>query len=93
MDDRFFTTDQVAKILQVHPFTILKFIKEGKMKGLKLGRVYRILESDVKIFIEERMTQPKEKTQAKKKVEQEEKKTPTFELKNDKGDTDHYHII
>jgi len=56
MDEKFFTTEQVANILQVHPFTILKFIKQGKLKGIKLGRVYRIKESDVEQFIEDRMT-------------------------------------
>ena len=56
MDEKFFTTEQVANILQVHPFTILKFIKEGKLKGIKLGRVYRIKESDINKFLEDRMT-------------------------------------
>lgn len=50
--EKFFTTEQVANILQVHPFTILKFIKNGKLKGIKLGRVYRIKESDVSEFLE-----------------------------------------
>lgn len=38
----------------MHPFTILKFIKEGKLRGIKLGRVYRIKESDVHEFLERR---------------------------------------
>lgn len=54
MIEQFFTTEQVANILQVHPFTILKFIKEGKLPGVKLGRVYRIKESEVARFLEER---------------------------------------
>lgn len=54
MIEQFFTTEQVAKILQVHPFTILKFIREGKLPGIKLGRVYRIKESEVSRFLEER---------------------------------------
>lgn len=61
MIEKFFTTEQVANILQVHPFTILKFIKQGKLPGIKLGRVYRIKESDVKAFLEERMTTKKPK--------------------------------
>lgn len=61
MEEKFFTTEQVANILQVHPFTILKFIKVGKLKGLRLGRVYRIKESDVKDFIENMMTGPRQK--------------------------------
>lgn len=55
--ENFFTTEQVANILQVHPFTILKFIKQGKLKGIKLGRVYRIKESEVQAFLDGRSTQ------------------------------------
>lgn len=58
MIENFLTTEQVAKILQVHPFTILKFIKQGKLRGVKLGRVYRIKESDVQAFLDGRMTRP-----------------------------------
>ncbi len=56
MIENFLTTEQVAKILQVHPFTILKFLKLGKLRGVKLGRVYRIKESDVQAFLDGRMT-------------------------------------
>ena len=56
MIEKFLTTEQVANILQVHPFTILKFLKAGKLRGVKLGRVYRIKESDVQEFLESRMT-------------------------------------
>lgn len=58
MIENFLTTEQVAKILQVHPFTILKFLKSGKLRGVKLGRVYRIKESDVQAFLDGRMTRP-----------------------------------
>lgn len=92
MDEKFLTTEQVANILQVHPFTILKLIKDGKLKGIKLGRVYRIPESDVKEFIESRMT-----GQKKEKIEKKEKKSPKKHYKiekKEKGDEgEHYHII
>lgn len=62
MEDRFYTTEQVAKILQLHPFTILKFIKQGKLKGVKLGRRYRIKESDINSFVDAQTVKPKENT-------------------------------
>lgn len=65
MIEKFFTTEQVASILQVHPFTILKFIKQGKLKGIKLGRVYRITESAVHDFLSERSTHGKTPDSAK----------------------------
>ena len=55
MQDRILTPDQVAEALQLHPFTILNYIKQGKLRSAKLGRVYRIKESDLNQFLEEAM--------------------------------------
>lgn len=55
--DEILTAEQVAKILQVHPFTVLKFIKQGKLKASKLGRVYRIRRSDVDEFLDNQVQQ------------------------------------
>lgn len=104
IEEKFFTTEQVANILQVHPFTILKFIREGKLKGIKLGRVYRIQESDIKDFLEERMTKSKtkEKPKKSKKKEKEAKVEVSTEIPEDKhfsiskDDSDnpsHYYVI
>jgi len=56
MVETIYTTEQVAEILQIHPLTILKYIKAGKMKGIKLGRVYRIRESALQAFLEQEST-------------------------------------
>lgn len=53
MQENILTPMQVAKILQVHQFTVLKFIKQGRLKASKLGRVYRIRESDVEGFLDQ----------------------------------------
>ncbi len=53
MQERILTPEQVAQILQIHQFTVLKLIKQGRLKASKLGRVYRIKESDVELFLEE----------------------------------------
>lgn len=101
--ERFFTTEQVANILQVHPFTILKFIKEGKLKGVKLGRVYRIKEGDVQEFLESRTVANGTSGSSKKHTTVDEAdKAPGKKSKEDKeskeenqGDEgkDHYYII
>ena len=86
MIERFFTTEQVANILQVHPFTILKFIKEGKLKGIKIGRVYRIKESDVRKFLGEdiNVEEPRDSRGSAKDED---------EATDESGDADHYYII
>ena len=54
MPEKLLTSEQVAQILQVHPLTVLKYIKAGKLKGIKLGRVWRFREKDVEQFLEDR---------------------------------------
>ncbi len=94
MEEKFFTTEQVANILQLHPFTILKFIREGKLKGLKLGRVYRIKESDVNQFIEDRMTQPSKVRKKEVKDSHSNDNPPKKESQvRDPSKDDHYYII
>ncbi|MFH0834666.1 MAG: helix-turn-helix domain-containing protein [Patescibacteria group bacterium] len=55
MQNRILTPDQVGEMLQLHPFTILNYIKDGKLRGAKIGRVYRIRESDVEQFLDNQM--------------------------------------
>lgn len=54
--DRLYTTEQVAKLLQIHPLTVLKYINSGKLRAVKLGRVYRVTETSLQKFLEDEMT-------------------------------------
>ncbi|MBN2307223.1 helix-turn-helix domain-containing protein [Candidatus Peregrinibacteria bacterium] len=54
--DRLYTTEQVAKLLQIHPLTVLKYINSGKLRAVKLGRVYRVTEGSLQKFLEDEMT-------------------------------------
>ena len=38
----YLTIDQTAKVLAVHPETVRRMIKAGRLPDTKLGRVYRI---------------------------------------------------
>lgn len=73
MEEKILTADQVAQNLQVHPFTVLKFIKQGKLKASKLGRVYRIRESDVARFLDEQQANSHNKTQRSKSIKVQDK--------------------
>ncbi len=57
MQDRILTPDQVGEMLQLHPFTILNYIKQGKLRSARIGRVYRIRESDIEKFLDNQMLQ------------------------------------
>jgi len=55
MQDRILTPEQAAEMLQLHPFTVLNYIKAGHIRAAKLGRVYRIRESAINEFLESQM--------------------------------------
>jgi excisionase family DNA binding protein len=92
--DEILTSEQVAKLLQVHPFTVLKFIKNGKLKASKIGRVYRIRRSEVERFLDsnlESAEKPLKKqkkavrsknTSTKKKQKKAEKQADVIEVKD-----------
>jgi len=46
-DKAFFTVDQVAAALQVHPSTVRVWLRRGIVKGTKLGKVWRIAETEL----------------------------------------------
>lgn len=52
MSDKVLTPEQVGKILQIHPLTVLKYIKNKQIKASKLGRVYRIKENAIDDFLD-----------------------------------------
>jgi len=50
---KIYTSEQVAEMLQLHPLTVTKYIKKGKLEASKIGRVYRIKESAVEKFLQD----------------------------------------
>lgn len=52
----FLTVEQIAKILQVHWQTVLNYIKNGKLKAVRLGKGYRIPQKSLDQFIKENQT-------------------------------------
>ena len=46
------TAEQMAEILQVHLLTVYGYIRRGKIDAVRLGRSYRIIPEDLRLFIE-----------------------------------------
>ena len=46
------TVEQVAEILQLNILTVYKFVRQGKLDAVCLGRNYRIMPDDLAVFIE-----------------------------------------
>jgi excisionase family DNA binding protein len=74
MQEKILTPTQVAQILQIHQFTVLKYIKQGKIKASKMGRVYRIRESDLEKFLDQSSSGPSPQEQGDKNIKKSKNK-------------------
>lgn len=52
MEEKYYTIDQVAELLDMHHKTIRKFISEDKLRATKVGKQWRISGHDLSIFME-----------------------------------------
>ena len=50
MDD-FYSVNQVSIILKVHPLTIRRYIKEGRLKAVRVGGAVRVAKSYLDAFV------------------------------------------
>jgi excisionase family DNA binding protein len=49
---RYLTPDEVAAQLAVSPLTVRRWLRSGKLKGVKAGKQWRISEGALKTFLE-----------------------------------------
>ena len=47
-----YTLKEVADILKIHHGTVLRFVTENKIKGVMIGRTWRVSEEDLKSYID-----------------------------------------
>ncbi len=62
------TVAQVAEYLQLNKLTIYKYIREGKLPAVKLGRTFRVLREDVHWFLDAQRIAPAEKAAPPRRV-------------------------
>ena len=51
MSEDVYTVELAAERLRLHPKTVLRFIAEGRLRAVKMGKSYRILRSDLDALI------------------------------------------
>jgi excisionase family DNA binding protein len=56
--DNLFNVNQVAFILKVHPLTVRRYIREEKIKAVKVGGNVRIRETELTAFTREFAPRP-----------------------------------
>jgi excisionase family DNA binding protein len=52
VDERLLTPEQTAERLQLSEITILHWLRAKKLPGVKLGKLWRVRESDLEKFID-----------------------------------------
>lgn len=52
MIDRFYTVEQIAELLHIHSKTIQRYIREGKLNAVKVGKSWRVAGHDLSVFTE-----------------------------------------
>ncbi|MFV0363005.1 MAG: helix-turn-helix domain-containing protein [Suipraeoptans sp.] len=52
MEKDYYTVEQVSELLNIHPKTIQRYIREGKLPAAKLGKSWRINGHDLSVYIE-----------------------------------------
>lgn|GEM_PF-503408 len=50
--ERLYTPDQVAEYLQIAPKTIRDYLRDGKIKGIKVGKEWRVKESALQAYVD-----------------------------------------
>lgn len=50
MSNVLMTVEQVAEALKLHPKTVLRYIREGRLEATRIGKAYRIDRSKLAVF-------------------------------------------
>lgn len=49
--ERLMTPEEVAERLAITPKTVRRFLREGRLKAVKVGRLWRVRESDLLAYM------------------------------------------
>ncbi len=52
MAEKYYTVVQISEMLKIHPKTIQRYIRDGKLLANKIGKSWRITGHDLSVFIE-----------------------------------------
>ncbi|MEL7648132.1 MAG: helix-turn-helix domain-containing protein [Sedimentibacter sp.] len=52
MNREYYTVEQISNMLDIHPKTIQRYIREGRLRASKVGKGWRINGHDLSVFVE-----------------------------------------
>ena len=50
--NKYYSVEQISELLTIHPKTIQRYIREGKLNASKIGKSWRITGHDLSLFID-----------------------------------------
>lgn len=52
MVEKYYSVEQIAEMIDIHPKTIQRYIREGKLRAQKIGKSWRVTGHDLSTFVE-----------------------------------------
>lgn len=52
VEEKVYSVEQIAKLINMHPKTIRNFIRNGKLRAHKVGKEWRVSGHDLSVFVE-----------------------------------------
>jgi len=52
MSKDYYTVEQISEMLDIHPKTIQRYIREGRLRATKIGKSWRVTGHDLSVFVE-----------------------------------------
>ena len=53
MPESYYTVEKISEMLSIHPKTIQRYIREGKLRANKVGKGWRVSGHDLSVFMEQ----------------------------------------
>jgi excisionase family DNA binding protein len=70
MQEKYYTVEQISEMLGMHPKTIQRYIREGKLRAGKVGKGWRVAGHDLSVFMESVKTAgPEDSLSAEERVQ------------------------
>ncbi len=51
--EQYYTVEQISSMLDMHPKTIQRYIREGRLRAVKIGKAWRVTGHDLSAFTEQ----------------------------------------
>ncbi|HOP11368.1 MAG TPA: helix-turn-helix domain-containing protein [Oscillospiraceae bacterium] len=69
MSEIYYTVEKISELLSIHPKTIQRYIREGKLGANKIGKSWRVTGHDLSVFLEQNRPNEEKREPSETRVE------------------------